>query len=160
VTALSSARERFLREARAMAAVRSDHVVTIYEVNQADDVPYLAMEFLQGQTLATWLSAGELPRLGDILRIGREIARGLAAGLARGRSGRDIKPANLGLEAPAGRVKILDFGLARPVQTSNGLTEVGDVVGTPSYMAPEQARGEPVDGRTDLFSLGVVLYQL
>ena len=159
-TALLSARERFLREARAMAAVRNDHVVTIYEVNQADDVPYLAMEFLQGQNLGTWLRAGELPRVGDILRIGREIAAGLAAAQTRGLIHRDIKPANLWLEAPTGRVKILDFGLARAASTSIGLTEIGDVLGTPSYMAPEQARGEAVDGRCDLFSLGVVLYLL
>jgi urea transport system substrate-binding protein len=160
IAALPSARERFLREARAMAAVRNDHVVTIYEVNQADDIPYLAMEFLHGQTLGAWLSAGERPRLGDVLRIGREIATGLAAAQARGLIHRDIKPVNLWLEEPTGRVKILDFGLARPVQAHAGLTETGDIVGTPSYMAPEQARGEPVDGRTDLFSLGVVLYQL
>ncbi len=152
-------RERFLREARTMAAVRNDHVVTIYEVGQADDVPYLAMEFLQGQTLDSWFKAAGIPALGDIVRIGREIAEGLAAAQTRGLIHRDIKPANLWLEAPSGRVKILDFGLARPVQNA-GLTALGDVVGTPSYMSPEQARGDEVDGRSDLFSLGVVFYQL
>jgi urea transport system substrate-binding protein len=159
MTASLACRERFLREARAMAAVRNDHVITIYEVGQADDVPFLAMEFLQGQTLESWLKASGSPGLGDIVRIGREIAEGLAAAQTRGLIHRDIKPANLWLEAPTGRVKILDFGLARPVQ-SVGLTVVGDLVGTPSYMSPEQARGDPVDGRADLFSLGVVLYQL
>jgi len=183
MTASLACRERFLREARAMAAVRNDHVVTIYEVGQADDVPYLAMEFLQGQTLESWLrafgkkgdcppesrgqspffpnalKASGSPGLGDIVRIGREIAEGLAAAQTRGLIHRDIKPANLWLEAPTGRVKILDFGLARSVQ-SPGLTAVGDVVGTPSYMSPEQACGNQVDGRGDLFSLGVVFYQL
>jgi urea transport system substrate-binding protein len=159
MTASLPCRERFLREARTMAAVRNDHVVTIFEVGQADDVPYLAMEFLQGQTLESWLKASSSPGLGDIVRIGREIAEGLAAAQTRGLIHRDIKPANLWLEAPTGRVKILDFGLARPVQSA-GLTEIGDVVGTPSYMSPEQARADAVDGRSDLFSLGVVLYQL
>ncbi len=159
MTASLGYRERFLREARTMAAVRNDHVVTIYEVGQADDVPYLAMEFMQGQTLESWLKASGAPALRDIVRIGREIAEGLAAAQTRGLIHRDIKPANLWLEAPTGRVKILDFGLARPVQSS-GLTALGDVVGTPSYMSPEQARADEVDGRSDLFSLGVVLYQL
>jgi urea transport system substrate-binding protein len=159
MTVSSSARDRFLREARAMAAVRNDHVVTIYEVGQADDTPYLAMEFLQGQTLDAWLKT-TAPPIKDIVRIGREIAAGLAAAQTCGLIHRDIKPANLWLEAETGRVKILDFGLARPVQTNAGLTEIGDVIGTPSYMSPEQARGEQVDGRSDLFSLGVVLYQL
>jgi urea transport system substrate-binding protein len=154
------ARERFLREARTMAALRHDHVVTIYEVDQADDVPFLAMEFLHGQTLEAWLKAGAVPRVADVLRIGREIADGLAAAQERGLIHRDIKPANLWLEAPTGRVKILDFGLARPSERRSGLTRTGDVVGTPHFMAPEQARGEHVDGRSDLFSLGVVLYLL
>jgi urea transport system substrate-binding protein len=160
LTAVPSAQERFLREARTMASVRNDHVVTIYEVDQAGDVPFLAMEFLQGQTLEQGLNSGETPRLGEMLRIGREIATGLAAAQASGLIHRDVKPANLWLEAPTGRVKILDFGLARPSDNLAGLTRTGDVVGTPHYMAPEQARGERVDGRSDLFSLGVVLYRL
>jgi urea transport system substrate-binding protein len=155
-----AARERFLREARTMAALRHDHVVTIYEVDQADDVPFLAMEFLHGQTLEEWLKSGAIPRLADVLRIGREVADGLAAAQECGLIHRDIKPANLWLEAPSGRVKILDFGLARPSDKRSGLTRTGDVVGTPHFMAPEQARGEHVDGRGDLFSLGVVLYLL
>ncbi len=160
LTALLPCRERFLREARSMAAVRNDHVVTIYEVGQADEIPYLAMEFLQGQALETWLRANEVPGIGDIVRIGKQIATGLGAAQACGLIHRDIKPGNIWLEAPSGRVKILDFGLARPAQAASGLTEVGDVIGTPHYMSPEQARGETVDGRSDLFSLGVVLYQL
>lgn len=165
-------RERFLREARSMAAVRNDHVVTIFEVGQADDVPYLAMEFLNGHSLEFRLKSNTLLQLGDILRIGQHVASGLAAAQVRGLIHRDIKPANLWLEyedsgnrgqeaaLPDFRVKILDFGLARPANPRSGLTVTGDVVGTPSYMSPEQARGEPVDGRSDLFSLGIVLYQL
>jgi urea transport system substrate-binding protein len=160
VAAQPSARERFLREARMMAAIRHDHVATIFEVDQTNDVPFLAMEFLHGQTLQAWLAEGSVPRQGDILRIGREIATGLAAAHARGLIHRDIKPANIWLEEPTGRVKILDFGLARPMQKESGLTRTGDVLGTPHYMAPEQARGEAMDERCDLFSLGVVLYQL
>ncbi len=160
MTAQPSCRERFLREARSMAAVRNDHIATIYEVSEAGDVPYLAMEFLQGQTLESWLKTGESPSLKDVLRIGGEIAAGLAAAQTRGLIHRDIKPANLWLEAPNSRVKILDFGLARPVENNSGLTEIGDILGTPNYMSPEQARGEQVDGRSDLFSLGIVLYQL
>ena len=136
-----AARERFLRKARSMAAVRNDHVVTIYEVSQADDVPYLAMEFLHGQTLEGHLKDGAALKLNEIARIGREIATGLAAAQRCGLIHRDIKPANLWLEAPTGRVKILDFGLARPVHGNSGLTVQGDLVGTPSYMSPEQARG-------------------
>jgi urea transport system substrate-binding protein len=160
LTAQSAARERFLREARAVAAVRNDHVVTIYEVGQADEVPYLAMELLQGRTLEERLGSGPPPPARDILRIGREIATGLAAAHECGLVHRDIKPANIWLEGPAERVKILDFGLARPVDRQAGLTRTGDVLGTPSYMAPEQALGYPVDARSDLFSLGVVLYRL
>ena len=155
-----AARERFSREARAVAAVRNDHVVTIYEVDEADGVPFLAMEFLHGQTLEGRLRAGKLPDFREIVRIGREIASGLAAAKRCGLIHRDIKPANIWLEEPAGRVKILDFGLARPAEQRSELTRTGDVVGTPHYMAPEQARGEHVDGRGDLFSLGVVLYRM
>ncbi len=143
-----------------MAAVRNDHVVTIYEVSQADDIPYLAMEFLHGQSLECHLKDGAALQVSEIARIGREIATGLAAAQTCGLIHRDIKPANLWLEAATGRVKILDFGLARPVHGISGLTEQGDLVGTPSYMSPEQARGAQVDGRSDLFSLGVVLYRL
>ena len=162
MSALLSCRERFLREARTMAAVRNDHIVTIYEVGQADEVPYLAMEFLDGQTLERPLDeglrvSGEAEDIPPHWQGNRHCA--LAAAQASGLIHRDIKPANLWLEAPTGRVKILDFGLARPMNNS-GLTEVGDLLGTPNYMSPEQARGEQVDGRSDLFSLGIVLYQL
>jgi urea transport system substrate-binding protein len=160
LTVQTHARERFLREARAMAALRNDHVVTIYEVSEAADSPYLAMEFLLGETLDARLQRdGRLP-VSEIVRIGGEIAIGLAAAHEHGLVHRDIKPANIWLEAESGRVKILDFGLARQVDNRLGVTREGDILGTPHYMAPEQALGEAIDGRCDLFSLGVVLYRL
>ncbi len=153
-------RERFLREARAMAKVRSDHVVTVYQVGQTDDVCYLAMELLEGEPLDRWLELIVNPPLHEVVRIGQEIALALAAAHTRGLIHRDVKPANVWLEAPARRVKLLDFGLARPQVGDARITNPGIVVGTPMYMAPEQARGEPLDGRADLFSLGCVLYQM
>jgi predicted Ser/Thr protein kinase len=157
-----AARERFLREARAAAAVRSDHVVTIYQVGEDRGVPFIAMEFLAGAPLNEYLARRGRLTPAQALRVGREAALGLAAAHDLGLVHRDIKPANLWLEAPKGRVKILDFGIARRAgdDPRAGLTGTGQVVGTPGYMSPEQARGRPVDRRTDLFSLGVVLYQL
>lgn len=153
-------RQRFLREARTAAAVRHDHIVTVFQVGEADGVPYLAMELLQGQTLEARLKSDEPLPLTEALRIGREVADGMAAAHAAGLIHRDIKPANLWLEAGTGRVKILDFGLARALADDGRLTQHGAIVGTPAYMAPEQARGEEGDGRCDLFSLGCVLYRL
>jgi urea transport system substrate-binding protein len=154
----AAARERFLREARACAALKSDHVVTIYQVGQDRDVPFLAMEFLAGQTLDERLTPGAPLPVAEAVRIGREVADGLAAAHARGLIHRDVKPANVWLEAPAGRVKLLDFGLARAVGSRSDLTQTGRVIGTPEFMSPEQARGEVLDARSDLFSLGAVLY--
>jgi phosphate ABC transporter phosphate-binding protein len=161
VAANPLARDRFLREARAGAALKSDHVVTIYQVGQDRDIPYLAMEFLEGQTLEDRLKGGAPLSVAEILRIGREAATGLAAAHARGLIHRDIKPANIWLEAPTGRVKLLDFGLARaadPTQAGSAITQAGNIVGTPEFMSPEQGRGEELDARSDLFSLGAVLY--
>jgi serine/threonine protein kinase len=163
-------RQRFLREARAAAALDHDHIVHIYQVGEDRGCPYLAMQLLEGMSLAEVLKTE--PRLpqAEVMRIGREIALGLAAAHACGLVHRDIKPGNLWLEckdgrrAPAtgeSRVKILDFGLARSAGTTAAdVTKPGDVVGTPAYMAPEQARGLTVDHRADLFSLGCVLYEL
>jgi serine/threonine protein kinase len=156
----SSARQRFMREARAMAALKNDHVVTVYEVGVANDLPFLAMEFLEGEALDyLQRKVGRLP-LSLVVRIGKEAAQGLAAAHARGLVHRDIKPSNLWLETPTGRVRILDFGLARLNSEARPVSQVGLIVGTPAFMAPEQARGEAVDCRADLFSLGCVLYWL
>jgi serine/threonine protein kinase len=153
-------RQRFLGEAQAMAALKSDHVVTVYEVGVAGDLPFLAMEFLEGEALDSLQKrVGQVPP-SQVLRIGKETACGLAAAHAHGLVHRDIKPSNLWLEAPTGRVKILDFGLARLNSGAGQASQVGLIVGTPAFMAPEQARGEAVDYRADLFSLGCVLYSL
>jgi hypothetical protein len=169
----AGAGKRFLREAESMAAVKHDHVVTIYQVDEDRGVPFLAMEFLQGEPLDRRLGRDKTLPLSEVLRIGREVAQGLDAAHKQGLIHRDIKPANLWLEgepgasatgveksATEGRVKILDFGLARAASQGAGLTQQGMVVGTPAYMSPEQARGETVDARCDLFSLGCVLYRL
>jgi serine/threonine protein kinase len=158
--AMQSMRERFLREAKALASVRSDHVVSIYEVGSASEMPYLAMEFLQGESLAAYQKrVGTVP-LSQTIRIAREAALGLDAVHNRGLVHRDIKPDNLWLESPTGRLKILDFGLARESSSDSRVTQAGMVVGTPAYMAPEQACASEVDHRADLFSLGCVLYQI
>jgi serine/threonine protein kinase len=152
---------RFLREAQLAAAIDHEHIVTIYQVGEDRGVPYLAMKLLQGQSLEARLgrSGGRLP-LAEVLRIGREIAEGLAAAHTQGLIHRDIKPANIWLEEDRKRVKIVDFGLARGQGADAHFTQAGAVIGTPSYMAPEQANGQEVDGRCDLFSLGSVLYRV
>ncbi|WP_020472737.1 serine/threonine-protein kinase [Zavarzinella formosa] len=158
--AMPTAKDRFLREAKAAGKVKSDHVVTLHEVGEANGSPFIAMEYLQGQPLDEFLKANSNPSVSQILRIGREVAAGLADAHALGLVHRDIKPANLWLEAPKGRLKILDFGLARQQTGDVQLTQSGMVIGTPSFMSPEQAMGKPLDGRSDLFSLGGVLYRL
>ena len=155
------ARERFLREAKAAAALKHEHVVTIYQVGEDRGVPFIALEFLQGEPLDVWIKQHPRATVAQVLRIGRETAEGLAAAHAKGLVHRDIKPANIWLEAPKGLVKILDFGLARSTTEDTHLTSEGAVVGTPAFMSPEQARGDSqLDHRTDLFSLGVVLYRM
>jgi acyl carrier protein len=156
----SAARERFKREARAVAKVKSDHVVTIHEVGEVQDTPFIAMEYLLGSPLDEYLKERGRLALSQTLRIVRETAIGLAAAHALNLVHRDIKPGNLWLEAPRGRVKLLDFGLARIQNDQIHLTNSGAIIGTPAYMSPEQARGQKVDHRSDLFSLGVMLYQL
>jgi hypothetical protein len=151
---------RFLREARTMAAIKHEHLVTVFQAGQEGGVAYFAMELLQGQSLEDRMSRGPRAEVGEILRLGREIASGLAFLHREGLVHRDIKPANLWLEAPHGRVKILDLGLARLAQDRAALTEPGILLGTPAFMSPEQARGVSLDARSDLFSLGCVLYCL
>jgi hypothetical protein len=155
------ARTRFVREARAAAAVNSKHVVGTYEVNE-QPIPYLVMEHVAGTTLQERIDrTGPLPTR-DVLRIGAEIAEGLSAAHQRGLIHRDIKPGNILLEEADGegaRVKIADFGLARAVDDAT-LTQSGVIAGTPHYMSPEQARGDALDHRSDLFSLGSVLYTM
>jgi urea transport system substrate-binding protein len=157
-------RQRFLREARAAASLPHEHIVTIYQVGEDNGVPFLAMEYLKGQSLESRLQKdGWLP-LVDALDITRQTAEGLAVAHENGLIHRDVKPDNLwiesGISGPAGRVKLLDFGLARPAHGPSDLTAPGQVVGTPGYMAPEVVYGQPVDARADLYSLGCVLYRM
>jgi WD40 repeat protein/serine/threonine protein kinase len=161
LAASTTARQRFLREAQAMAAVQHDHVVHINQIGQHGDIPFLAMPYLDGETLEDRLEREGLLPPAEVVRIGREIAEGLAAAHAKGLIHRDVKPANVWLEGERGRVKILDFGLARVATGDRArLTQTGAVAGTPAYMSPEQGRGGAIDHRSDLFSLGSVLYRL
>jgi serine/threonine protein kinase len=160
VAANSSNRERFLREAQTAAAIENDHIVPIYQVGEDRGIPYLVMRLLQGETLEERIRRQRPLPMPETLRIVRETAEGLAAAHAHGLIHRDVKPANIWLEAPRGRVLILDFGLARAAHDDSGLTQAGVVMGTPAFMSPEQSRGKAVDHRGDLFSLGCVLYQM
>jgi serine/threonine protein kinase len=161
VADFQTARERFLREARAAAAVEHDHIVPIYQVGEHNGIPYLTMPLLRGETLNDRLQRGPRLTSAEVLRISREVAEGLAAAHAHGLIHRDIKPANIWLDAATSRAKILDFGLARVANEAARLTQDGSILGTPAYMAPEQARGsEYLDERSDLFSVGSVLYRM
>jgi WD40 repeat protein len=155
-----AARERFLREARATASLDHDHIVPIYQVGEDRGIHFLAMPLLQGESLEDRLRRERRLPLAEVLRVGRETAEGLAAAHARGLVHRDVKPTNIWLEGKGCRVKILDFGLALPTAEAGHITRSGYILGTPAYMSPEQARAGVVDGRSDLFSLGCVLYQM
>ena len=152
-----AARRRFSREAQAAAAVVHDNVMAIHAVSETQGLPYLVMPYVRGPSLEKRLRASGPLAVEEVLRVGMQVASGLAAAHAQGLVHRDIKPANILLEEGVERVKITDFGLARAIDDAS-LTRSGVIAGTPQYMSPEQARGEPVDHRTDLFSLGCVLY--
>ena len=155
----SPPRKRFLREARAAAAIRHENVVQVYSVEE-QPLPYLVMEFIDGQTLNDKLNGSGPLETPEVLHIGRQIASGLAAAQTMGLIHRDIKPANILLEQSSEqRVKISDFGLARAADDAS-MTRTGVISGTPMYMAPEQATGQTLDHRADLFSFGSVLYQM
>jgi formylglycine-generating enzyme required for sulfatase activity/tRNA A-37 threonylcarbamoyl transferase component Bud32 len=163
LAAKETSRQRFLREAQATAAVEHPYIVPIHQVGEDRHVPFIAMPFLKGQTLDARLRREKKLAVAEAVRIARQTAEGLAAAHKNGLIHRDIKPANLWLEAETGWVKILDFGLARATSDDVDLTKLtasGTIVGTPAFMAPEQAMGKPVDGRCDLFSLGAVLYRM
>lgn len=155
----ATARKRFAREAQAAAAVSHDHVVTIHAVEETNGLPYLVMQYVAGMSLQDRLDRDGHLQLHEILRIGMQTATGLAAAHAQGLVHRDVKPSNILLENGVERVKITDFGLARAMSDAS-LSQSGAVAGTPSYMSPEQARGDALDHRSDLFSLGSVLYTM
>jgi serine/threonine protein kinase/WD40 repeat protein len=162
-------RQRFFSEARAAAALAHPHICTVYDVAETEDArPYIAMEWLEGPTLRERLTGTPMP-LDELLKVGLQVTEALEAAHARGIVHRDVKPGNVSLTA-GGLVKVLDFGLAKWMQpqlsaegdsrTTVWQTESGQILGTPAYMSPEQATGKPVDQRTDLFSLGVMLYEM
>ena len=155
----AAARRRFAREAQAAAAVVHQHVVAIYAVDGHHHPPYLVMPFVPGESLQQRLNRKGAFEVVDVLRIGQQVAEGLAAAHAQGLVHRDIKPGNILLERNVERVLLTDFGLARAADDAS-LTQSGVIAGTPQFMSPEQAHGEQIDHRTDLFSLGTVLYTL
>ena len=151
---------RFEEEARALAALNHPYVGSIYGLEDSAGVTALVLELVEGPTLGERLAAGPLP-FDEVLRVARQMAEGLEAAHERGIVHRDLKPENLVL-TDTGHVKILDFGLAHMLDDAERapLTRTGAALGTPSYMSPEQIRGVPADQRSDIFSLGVTLYQL
>jgi eukaryotic-like serine/threonine-protein kinase len=155
------ARQRFCREARAAASITHENVVAVHQVERSGDdgLPYLVMQLIAGESLEQRLTREKKLPLREIVRIGMQAAHGLAAAHEQGLIHRDIKPGNILLEPPQDRVKLTDFGLARVAEDVK-LTATGFVTGTPLYMAPEQALGEEADQRSDLFSLGAILYEM
>ena len=159
LAATSPPRKRYLREARSVAAIKNENVIAIHSVEE-QPLPYFVMEFVDGATLQDKMDEAGPIEVSEILHIGKQIASGLAAAHALGLIHRDIKPANILLEkGGVQKVKITDFGLARAADDAS-MTQSGMIAGTPLYMAPEQAKGAKLDARTDLFSLGSVLYAL
>lgn len=165
---MAGARERFLREARAVSSLNHPNISTIFDIGEQDGDPYLVMELLHGESIKDRLHDGVPVSEEELISIATQAAQALAAAHAKGIVHRDIKPANLFLvDGPHGepQLKVLDFGLAkvehdRILLGPSGLTRTGATVGTVEYMSPEQARGEDLDPRSDLFSLGAVLYEL
>ncbi|MFL6258819.1 MAG: protein kinase domain-containing protein [Thermoanaerobaculia bacterium] len=152
-----AAKERFLREARAASALDDPNICTIHDVGEHDSRLYIVMALYEGETLKERLARGPLP-VAEARQVAVQVARALARAHEAGIVHRDIKPANVML-ARRGDVKVLDFGIAK-MKGDSTLTRTGSSPGTPAYMSPEQARGEPVDGRTDLWALGVMLYEM
>src|SRR5207244_344460 len=161
--------QRFLREARSASALNHPNIITIHAIEESDGLDFIVSEYIGGESLRARLDRGPLDLL-QVLDLGSQVCEALAAAHSINLIHRDIKPANI-LIGPRGQVKVLDFGLAKIVQTLPSeidkdrksvvadLTDAGQVVRTISYMSPEQTRGEPLDPRTDIYSLGVVLYE-
>ena len=155
---LADVKERFFREAEAAGKLNHPNIVTVYDAGEEHDLAYIAMEFLQGHDLLRYSRPDKLMPINTVLNIIGRCADALDYAHVNAVVHRDIKPANLMFDPEAGQIKITDFGIARVNNSSR--TKTGMVVGTPSYMSPEQVTGKRVDGRSDIFSLGVVLYQM
>ena len=155
---LTEARERFFREAEAARRLRHPDIVAIYDTGQAGELAYIAMEYVPGHDLQRHTQVGQWMPLPMVVHIGARVAGALAHAHSQGVVHRDIKPANVMIDAPAGVVKVTDFGVARIADARR--TRTGMVLGTPTHMSPEQLSGQHVDGRSDLYSLGVMLFQL
>ncbi len=155
---LDEARKRFFREAETAGRLSHPHIVTIYDAGEEHDLAYIAMEFLKGRDLTPFTKPDQLLPVPVVLKLAAEVAEALAYAHGQHVVHRDIKPANIMFEPESGQVKVTDFGVARITDASR--TKTGMVLGTPSYMSPEQLSGKKVDGRSDLFSLGVTVFQL
>lgn len=155
---LIDVRQRFMREARAARHLQHPDILEVIDAGEAGDDAWIAMEYVQGQDLSHYTRAGQLLPVSEVLALTIRLARALAYAHAQGVVHRDIKPSNVMLDRAAGTLKIMDFGIARIADGSR--TRTGLVLGTPSFMSPEQLAGLKVDGRSDLYSLGVMLYQL
>jgi CHASE2 domain-containing sensor protein len=155
---LAEVKDRFFREAQSAGRLNHPHIVAIYDAGEEHDLAYIAMEFLKGADLSRYASADALLPLPKVIDLMIQCAEALDYAHQQGVVHRDIKPGNIMYDPDSGKVKITDFGIARITDAS--ATRTGTVLGTPNYMSPEQALGDKVDGRSDLFSLGVVLYQL
>jgi serine/threonine protein kinase len=151
---------RFQREAEAASVLTHPNVVGVYDVNtSADGRPYIVAELLQGEDLGSYLErVGKLP-VAEAVRLVRQVCRALGAAHTHGIVHRDVKPENIFLVKPNATVKVLDFGISKVAENSDGLTKTGTVMGTPDYMAPEQARGDRVDARADIYAVGAILYR-
>jgi serine/threonine-protein kinase len=156
--ALDDARERFFREAETAGRLQHQNIVTIFDAGEDQGLAYIAMEFLKGQDLTNFCKAGQLLPVPTVLSIAARVAEALSYAHQQHVVHRDIKPANIMLDLASDTVKVTDFGIARITDSSK--TRTGLVLGTPSFMSPEQLAGKKVDGRTDLYSLGVMLFQL
>ena len=151
---------RFQREAEAASVLTHPNVVGVYDVNtSADGRPYIVAELLEGEDLGRYLDrVGKLPAI-EAVHIARQVCHALGAAHAHGIVHRDVKPENVFLVRPGATVKVLDFGISKVAEISDGLTKTGTVMGTPDYMAPEQARGDRVDARADIYAVGAILYR-
>ena len=154
-------RMRFIREARAAGMLTHPNIATVYDVGEIDGRPYIAMELLEGEPLNDLMAADTKFSIKEVLEIGIQLARALDYAHVKGVVHRDIKPANIMRSKVGNTIKVADFGIAHLESASRTQhTRIGDVIGTPQYMSPEQTMGEKIDGRSDLFSVGIVLYQL